>query len=89
MTVQSALFGVAGRHQSALLLLLRELEGLQAAEAVSGGGGLPVQAAALQRAVWPFLQAYGRRDERGSVDEVLDEPIRAWRPGDDADEGVG
>ena len=82
MTVHDDLFRVAELHQSDLLRLLTALE---AAEATAEGEWLPGEADALKRAVWPFLQAYGRRDEHGSVDEEILEQPRAWRPGDDDD----
>jgi len=85
MSVHDDLFRVAELHQSDLLRLLTALE---AAELAAEGERLPGEADALKRAVWPFLKAYGRRDEHGSVDESIDEPARAWRPGDDDGPGV-
>lgn len=43
------------------MLLWAELGGLEAAEQVAGGPGLPEPARALQRALWLFLAAYTRR----------------------------
>lgn len=80
MNVHEDLFRVAELRQSDLL---RVLTALEAAELAAEPERLPPVADALKRAVWPFLQAYGRRDEHGSVDEEILEPARAWRPGDD------
>ena len=74
--VHADLFRVAELHQSSLLRLLAALE---AAEAAAVGGRLPREADALKRAVWPFLKAYGRRDEHGSVDEAVDVMPKRWR----------
>ena len=84
MNVHADLFRVAELHQSSLLAVLAALEAARTAE----GERLPGEADALKRAVWPFLKAYGRRDEHGSVDESILEQPRAWRPGDDGPSGV-
>lgn len=75
-----ALQHTAHVHQSSLIRLLNALEESQAA---SGVDELPQYAEALRDAVWPFLQHYGRRDERGAVDDSTDDQIKPWRPGDD------
>ena len=76
MAVHADLFRVAEAHQSSLLRLLAALE---VAEAAAAGGRLPREADALKRVVWPFLKAYGRRDEHGSVDESIDVMPKRWR----------
>lgn len=72
MSTHAELFTVAARHQPALLALLRDLE--------RAGRPHPREAEALHQAVWPFLQAYGRRDATGAVDDPP--PLQPWRPED-------
>jgi hypothetical protein len=67
-------------EQTALLGTLRRLE---EAEAAAGPVGLPRDAERLRAALWPFLQAYGRRDHRGVVDERERPPLVPWTPGSD------
>lgn len=85
MNVHEDLFRVAGVHQCDLLRLLTALE---ATELAAEPERLPPVADALGKAVWPFLQMYGRRDEHGSVDEEILEQPKPWRPGDDDPPGV-
>ena len=80
MNVHNDLFRAAELHQSSLIRLLGALE---AAEAAAEGERLPPVADALGKAVWPFLKAYGRRDEHGSVDESIAVMPKPWRPDDD------
>lgn len=72
MSVEDDLFRVGHRHHDALLLALRDLEAVALAH---DGTPLPGEAAQLQRAVWPWLKAYGRRDHHGSVcEDVAPDP---------------
>jgi len=78
--MHAQLFDLAGRHHDAILALMDDLDALATEHCDEG---LPREAVRLHGSLWPFLQAYGRRDHRGSVDAEQAPEIRPWRPGDD------
>ena len=68
MSVHDDLHNLAHRHHDRLLELQRDLE---AVARQHQDDGLPREAARILAAIWPLLQAYGRRDHRGSVCEDI------------------
>ena len=77
MSMEAELFLVGWRRHDGLLLLLAELEKVQAGHP---DDRYPDQAIWLQAGIWDFLKAYGRRDMHGSLDEDIIPAPQAWRP---------
>lgn len=77
MSAEAGYFRVGARRHDAVLQILGDLEAVQLGypdELV------PEQAIKLQASLWEYLKAYGRRDERGCVDEQVTPAIQQWRP---------
>lgn len=68
---------IGDRTHDDVLRLLQQLEAVQAAHP---GTRYPTAAVDVLTAGWRWLQSYGRRDERGRVDEGNAELPEPWRP---------